>query len=454
MKDHEMSKKIKKIFVVLLVIIIASALCIYAAKYFFRASNSNETKKVVGPVVPERDKRRKAKDATVRKKFEESINKLFSLPYLQGYKGAPEENGIMVYDKDSAYEGLNFYCSGHATEIGIMDMNGNILHRWRYNLKDAWPWDLDVLKSKTKTMQASAFRRAYLYENGDILALYNTLLMIKLDKDSNLLWTCDTSGIHHHMQVDEDGNIYTLAKKSRLVPRINKNNEVYDDFILTVNPDGKTIASCSILDSFTNSSYSHILNKIRTKGDLFHTNTIQVFDGRLSNISPLFKKGNVLISILFLNTIAIVDLQKSQVVWALDGHAEGLWNGMHEPVLLENGNILIFDNNWAKAGTQGKSYIVEFDPFTNKIVWRYAGNKKNTFHSNTCGTNQRLPNGNTLITESDNGRAFEVTKKGEIVWEYINPHRAGENDELIATLLHVERIEHGYAKWLTAKKQE
>jgi hypothetical protein len=35
----------------------------------------------------------------------------------------------------------------------------------------------------------------------------------------------------------------------------------------------------------------------------------------------------------------------------------------------------------------------------------------------------RLPNGNTLIVESDAGRAFEVTAEGEIVWEFLNPDR-------------------------------
>ena len=31
---------------------------------------------------------------------------------------------------------------------------------------------------------------------------------------------------------------------------------------------------------------------------------------------------------------------------------------------------------------------------------------------------QRLVNGNTLITEANMGRVFEVTKEGEVVWEY------------------------------------
>ena len=37
---------------------------------------------------------------------------------------------------------------------------------------------------------------------------------------------------------------------------------------------------------------------------------------------------------------------------------------------------------------------------------------------------ERLPNGNTLISEGAPGRIFEVTHNKEIVWEYINPFRS------------------------------
>ena len=64
----------------------------------------------------------------------------------------------------------------------------------------------------------------------------------------------------------------------------------------------------------------------------------------------------------------------------------------------------------------------------------------NGFHTQTCGTIQRLPNGNTLISESDSGRAFEVDSDGRIVWEFYNPARAGKDDAVIATLFEVVRM--------------
>jgi hypothetical protein len=62
------------------------------------------------------------------------------------------------------------------------------------------------------------------------------------------------------------------------------------------------------------------------------------------------------------------------------------------------------------------SRAIEVNPATNEIVWKYQDKPTWSFFNA-----QRLPNGNTLITESSFGRMFEVTKEGEIVWEYVNP---------------------------------
>ena len=67
----------------------------------------------------------------------------------------------------------------------------------------------------------------------------------------------------------------------------------------------------------------------------------------------------------------------------------------------------------------------------------------------TAGTTERLSNGNTMITETNNGRAFEVTPAGEIVWEFFNPYRTGENNKLIAALCDVIRYDQNQFDWLS-----
>jgi len=61
------------------------------------------------------------------------------------------------------------------------------------------------------------------------------------------------------------------------------------------------------------------------------------------------------------------------------------------------------------------------DPVSREIVWTYEGDPPAGFFSMRRGSNQRLPNGNTLICESEKGRVFEVDARGELVWEFWNP---------------------------------
>ncbi|MEM1368377.1 MAG: arylsulfotransferase family protein [Cyanobacteria bacterium P01_H01_bin.15] len=63
---------------------------------------------------------------------------------------------------------------------------------------------------------------------------------------------------------------------------------------------------------------------------------------------------------------------------------------------------------------------MEFDPRSQEIVWEYTGTAERPFYSQFRGRQQPLPNGNVLITESTGGRMLEVTREGEIVWEYAN----------------------------------
>ena len=100
------------------------------------------------------------------------------------------------------------------------------------------------------------------------------------------------------------------------------------------------------------------------------------------------------------------------------------------------GNLLVFDNggasgygfanpnalDGANALARANSRVLEINPVTLELVWSYAGPR---FYSSNISGAQRLPNGNTLITEGASGRLFEVTKEGKIVWEYIYPIFAG-----------------------------
>ena len=89
----------------------------------------------------------------------------------------------------------------------------------------------------------------------------------------------------------------------------------------------------------------------------------------------------------------------------------------HDPSMLENGNILVFDNGVRTR----RSRIVELDPLTREIVWTFEGDPPAEFYSIQMGACQGLANGNVLVTESQKGRAFETTRDHQVVWEFFNP---------------------------------
>ena len=96
--------------------------------------------------------------------------------------------------------------------------------------------------------------------------------------------------------------------------------------------------------------------------------------------------------------------------------------------------MLLFINNM----DSGNSTVLEFDPRTEERFWSYGGSEEQPLYSKYLGGAERLWNGNTLITESDGGRAFEVTPEHEIIWEFISPHRV---ESKVARLFDLKRID-------------
>ena len=204
----------------------------------------------------------------------------------------------------------------------------------------------------------------------------------------------------------------------RRVPAIDSRYTAQLDQIEVLSSDGKLERTIPLLETLENSPYAFLLP--RTAGlplprdtttiDVLHANNIEVFDGSNAKASPLFRRGNFLVSLRNIDSIAIVDGENLRVLW--------LWGPtnltlQHNSTILANGNILLFDN-----GTR-LSAAVEIDPRTNAVVWRYA--PAQDFFSYIRGACQRLPNGNTLVTLSQPGYAREVTPDGEIVWKFANP---------------------------------
>ena len=101
------------------------------------------------------------------------------------------------------------------------------------------------------------------------------------------------------------------------------------------------------------------------------------------------------------------------------------------------GNVLIFNNGNEYPGFErGRSSVDEialpahgynyrldegsaYGP--DDLVWTYAADPPGSFYATSGSGAQRLPNGNTLIADTPSRRIFEVTREGEVVWEFLPP---------------------------------
>ncbi len=370
-----------------------------------------------------------------------SVEELANLPYLQGHSAGTGAAWVTHLDADAAQAGVNLVLSGHEPAAELQDLRGTVLHRWALGCAEVWPGDEHALLEPP--VHQTFWRRVLPYPNGDLLAIFEGIGMIKVDADSRLVWAFRDPRCrpHHDLVLDDEGRIYTLTRDVRLLdearagPPAHLLSSYLEDSVSVLSPDGELLRSVSLLECFANSRYADWLLRVPKFGDIFHSNSVEWLDGSMEGDHPAFARGNVLVSVPTIHAIAVVDLERAVVEWAMAGP----WRYQHHPRLVAGGGVLVFDNQGENRGQGPQSRVIEIDPHSYAVRWQYSGDELAPFYSAILGACQRLANGNTLITESVTGRAFEVTMLGDIVWEYHNPHRAGAQGELVASLFEVLR---------------
>ena len=375
------------------------------------------------------------------------IERLEAIGYAGAHAATRDGRGVTLHDRGRAQPGLNLWNSGHEQAAWLMDMDGRVRHAWRFDIA---PLLTPAQRARSGSAGAGAgaaadaaakWRRVQVLPDGDLLAVYEGLGLLRLDRDSRLRWF-HAGGEHHDVSVDpESGEIWALAREAHMVWSVDPLHATLEDFVLRLDADGRELWRLSVLDALRDSPWAPLLGHAPAWGDITHVNTIERLDGRQAARAPAFAAGNLLVSIRELDAVAVIDPRAGRVTWAL----AGLWDGQHQPTLLDDGHLLVFDNR----GAAGWSRVIELDPLTQEVAWHYDGGPDNGFRSDECGSVQRLANGNTLVTETDSGRAFELTRGGEIVWEFVNPHRAGPDDGWIAALYEVVRLPADFGRgWL------
>ncbi|MFB6347193.1 MAG: arylsulfotransferase family protein [bacterium] len=275
--------------------------------------------------------------------------------------------------------------------------------------------------------------------------MYEEFGLVKINKHSELLWAKPIRA-HHDIWLSPDGKIYVLTRKRislsdfRFPPEVKRKKRV-SDFITVLDSDGTTLNEFSVLRAMKNSRFAPFLRLI-IHDDIFHTNSLKIIKDPPPALPDAFQEGRALLSLHGLNFIGVMDLRKETMVWG----RSSLWQGQHDPDILPDGNLLVFDNR--DGG--GYSRVIKVDPNDWALNWELSGKEDVPFYSFMGGHNQKLPNGNILVTSTTEGRAFEVTPAKEIVWEFYVPQRLmNKGEEYIASLFYLERLPSDFfGNWL------
>jgi hypothetical protein len=391
---------------------------------------------------------------------------IFPAPFLyMAFKGAEQRfapaapsvppsgggRGEVAPSSDArAWNGFTLITTTKIPAAKLINMKGKVMYQWTMPTDVNWTETPDAPNKAADALLR--WQRCHVYANGDLLVLCvhdndtrKGCGLLKLDKDSKVLWTY-AANVHDDFCLAEDGSINVLTSKYVDVPPPDLDwmpSPFASDYLVKLSKKGKELQSISILEAFRNTPYvGMLLPNMETTGkahpelvkmldqaglgppehlkpvpirpDVLHANSVDMLRGQRTANLPGIQAGQFLVSLRTPSVLAVLDVQKGKVVWA----AKDIWQFQHDAHFLDNGHLLVFDNFGSMAGAR----VFEYDPTTQGVSWLHSVAKEGIISSDLRGVVQRLPNGNTLIVDSQSFSVVEVAPNAKITWRWTEPN--------------------------------
>ncbi len=326
-------------------------------------------------------------------------------------KQRPEES-VITYDSAKAYGGYTLFAQHSSTDAWLIDMKGRIVHHWKLPSPPGGP--IRLLPNGNQMRIDKTFKEptAHIGTAGGKL--------VEVDWEGNIVWKYEDLYMHHDFCRLGNGNTLInrhvlipseiAAKVKGGIPGTELEDGMWGNAFQEITPEGEVVWEWL--------GYEHMDPEV----DIPCTLCPRTIWGYVNGIDVL-PNGDIVASFRHLNNLMIIDKNTKAIKWRW-GYKE--LGHQHNPTVLGNGNILVFDNGFHRLckgpiNIEAYSRVLEINPKTDEIEWEYKDEFRYRFFSVFCSSAGRLPNGNTLICESSKGRIFEVTPGKEIIWEFISP---------------------------------
>jgi hypothetical protein len=392
--------------------------------------------------------------------------------------------GTTIYYPEKCWNGYTLFPAELHRNNGygavLIDMNGNVVNRWQG--LDGFP---NKMLPNGNIMGSTGVRNMkYGFQDmldlvevdwyGNIVWKFDRYERVK-DPRQKPRWMARQ---HHDYQREGNPVGYYVPRmkakaggKTLLVCHKNLTNKkisdkkLVDDTIIEVDGNGKITWEWVCSEHFEEMGFDDEAKEaIRRnpgispmtcgQGDWMHMNSISTLGPNrfYDKGDKRFHPDNIIISGRQTNIVATIDKKTGKIVWQLGPYFTaseklkkiGQIIGQHHAHIIPRGlkgegNILLFDNGGAAGygapnptsvdgnnnAKRDTSRVLELDPKTLEIKWQYPALMMmpggGRLYSAFISSAQRLPNGNTMITEGNIGRIIEITPEQEIIWEYISP---------------------------------
>ncbi|MEM1182883.1 MAG: arylsulfotransferase family protein [Acidobacteriota bacterium] len=366
----------------------------------------------------------------------EEVQALRSLGYISHPPESPADekrrrNGVVLNRRPHVTPGFTLITEIPEARAVLVANSGETVRTWEHGAAEQWARavlleDGDLLvvgRLPASAEEESRIARAGPSPNLDPLDGKSWYpfwgkYLARYAWDGSLRWRRGLRA-HHDVEEGSDGRILTLGLRERTVDDL----LFQDHTILLLSPDGEIEKQLSLFDVLTSDPGRFDLPRstdfpkaLRSNGvlDLLHANAASRMPfPALGDRGGIYCPSCVLVTVRHQNLVAVIDIEKAKLLWVW---GPGELQYPHEGRWLENGHVMIFDN-----GTRDRGYsrLVEVDPATGEIVWTYRTKKPEAFFTPGRGTAQALPGGNVLVSSANQGKVFEVTRRGRVVWRYI-----------------------------------
>jgi hypothetical protein len=343
-------------------------------------------------------------------------------PNISGFQGKPlEEETYLLLSK---YDG-----DAQRAVVELVDLRSfEVKKTWRpdinqiNDLVDISQPEFENIEKDHNTKRYTIFH-PFLTKDSGLIFQGSSSPLVKIDKNSQLVWQNQEDIFHHSIEQDHEGNFwvpsavypYQVDKKYAGLEHGNYS----DDAITKVSADGEILFQKSVTNILIENNLKNLLFQF---GDNFNTDPIHLNDIQpVLTDGPHWKRGDLFLSLRHESMIILYRPSTNKILWKNVGHL----GGQHDVDILDDHRISIFNNNLVSFfdgdTVDGSNEVVIYD-FKTDSYSKYLNESLKQYDVRTSseGRSQILDNNDLFIEEQNFGRILYFNKDKSLQWQYVN----------------------------------